>query len=117
LARSTNNLNLKAQKMIKVIAYYKNIEGKKFDIDYYLNKHLPFVQQICGESLKKISVDRGLFGNEPNSMPVYINVTHLYFENMESFQNSMSPNFNKIFEDAPNFTEIEPVMQISEIIQ
>ncbi|WP_437373039.1 EthD family reductase [Maribacter litoralis] len=103
--------------MIKVLAYYKNVEGKKFDIDYYLNKHLPFVQQICGESLKKISVDRGLFGNEPNSMPVYIYVTHLYFENMESFQNSMLPNFNKIFEDAPNFTDIEPVMQISEIVQ
>ena len=103
--------------MIKVLAYYKNTEGKKFDVDYYINHHLPLVKEICGDSLKKISVDKGLFGNEPNSKPVYIIVTHLHFENIEAFQNSMVPNSNKIFADASNFTDIEPVMQISEILQ
>ncbi len=30
--------------MIKVTVLYPNEEGKKFDLDYYLNKHLPMVQ-------------------------------------------------------------------------
>ncbi|MCO6147940.1 EthD family reductase [Flavobacterium sp. NRK1] len=102
--------------MIKVLAYFKNTKGKKFDIDYYVNHHLPLIKKICGENLKNLSVDRGLFGHEPNSEPVYIIVTHFYFENLEAFQNSIVNNLNTILADSPNFTDIEPVFQISEVI-
>ena len=29
--------------MIKVTVMYPNEEGKKFDMDYYVNKHIPMV--------------------------------------------------------------------------
>jgi hypothetical protein len=29
--------------MIKVSVFYANEEGKKFDMDYYLNSHIPLV--------------------------------------------------------------------------
>lgn len=34
--------------MIKVTVLYPNIEGTKFDMEYYCNKHMPMVQQKMG---------------------------------------------------------------------
>ena len=34
--------------MIKVTAFYPNEEGKKFDMGYYFNKHIPMIQQKLG---------------------------------------------------------------------
>ncbi len=34
--------------MIKVSVFYPNEEGKKFDWEYYLNKHIPMVRQKFG---------------------------------------------------------------------
>jgi hypothetical protein len=31
--------------MIKVSAFYPNEEGKKFDMGYYFDKHIPMIQQ------------------------------------------------------------------------
>ena len=31
--------------MIKVSVFYPNEEGKKFDMDYYLNSHIPMVNE------------------------------------------------------------------------
>lgn len=40
----------KAEKqMIKVTVFYQNDEGKRFDMEYYLNKHITMVQQKLGE--------------------------------------------------------------------
>ncbi|HAP68476.1 MAG TPA: EthD family reductase, partial [Flavobacteriales bacterium] len=41
---------------------------------------------------------------------------NLYFENLEAFQNSFGPNAEKIMGDLPNFTNIEPVIQIAEVV-
>jgi hypothetical protein len=35
---------------------------------------------------------------------------------MESFQNSFGPNAAEIMGDLPNFTNIKPLLQISEVI-
>ena len=41
--------------MIKVSVYYPNEEGKKFDIDYYTNKHMALVH----EKLDSLGLIRG----------------------------------------------------------
>lgn len=102
--------------MIKLIAYYKNLEGKNFDLDYYQNSHLPMIKRLTGDALKHIAVDKGMFGGEPGSKAFYLIVAHLYFDSMESFQNSLVPHFPEIMSDVPNYTDIEPVFQISEVL-
>jgi hypothetical protein len=37
--------------MIKVSVLYPNKEGSKFDLGYYLNSHIPMVQEKLGASL------------------------------------------------------------------
>jgi len=35
--------------MIKVSVLYPNGEGKKFDMDYYFNQHVPMVGGLLGD--------------------------------------------------------------------
>jgi len=102
--------------MIKVSALYPNGEGKTFDMDYYCNKHIPMVAGLLGDSLKGATVEKGLGGGEPNSPATYVAMGNLYFESMQTFENSFGANADKIMADLPNFTNIAPAIQISEVM-
>ncbi len=101
--------------MIKVTIFYPNEEGKRFHMDYYCNKHIPMVQQKIGAALKGAAVEHGLSGGEPGSRPAYIAMGHLYFDSIEAFQTAVGPHNDSFMADIPNFTDIQPVFQISEV--
>ncbi len=102
--------------MIKVSVLYPSGEGKTFDMEYYTNTHIPLVGGLLGDAVKGATVEKGLGGAIPGSTATYTTMANLYFESMESFQNSFGPNAEKIMSDLPNFTNIEPVIQISEVV-
>ena len=96
---------------------YPNDPDKKFDMDYYLNKHMPMLhEKLDPKSLVKSEIDKGLGGQGENAPPPYRVICHLFFNSMEDFQKGLSHE-EELFADVPNYTEIEPVIQISEIIQ
>lgn len=90
-------------------------EGQRFDMEYYQNMHLPMVRQKLGVVLKGIGLEQGLGGVEPGSPPIYIAMSHLYFDSVEAFQTAFGPNAESILEDVPNYTDIQPKIQISEV--
>ena len=102
--------------MIKVSVMYPNGEGKSFDMDYYCNKHVAMVGGLLGDAVKGATVEKGLGGGEPDSMATYAAMGNLYFNSMEEFENSFGPNADKIMSDLPNFTNIEPTIQVSEVM-
>ena len=101
--------------MIKVTVFYPNDEGKKFDMDYYLNNHMPMITKKMGDALRNMAVDQGLGGGEPGSPATYIAMGHLYFDTMEAFQTAFAAHAEAIIGDVPNYTDIQPVVQISEV--
>lgn len=101
--------------MIKVSVFYPNIEGKKFDMGYYCNKHIPMIQQKLGAALKGGAVEQGLSGVEPGSRATYIAMGHMYFDSVEAFQTAFGPHAESIMGDIPNYTDIKPTIQISEV--
>jgi uncharacterized protein (TIGR02118 family) len=101
--------------MIKVSVFYPYEEGKKFDMKYYCNKHIPMVQQKLGAALKGRAVEQGLGGGVPGSPPAYIAMGHLYFDSVEAFQTAFGPHAESIMGDVPNYTDIQPAIQISEV--
>ena len=101
--------------MIKVSVLYPNEEGKKFDMDYCLNSHIPMVQEKLGDTLKGGAVDQGLGGAEPGSPATYLAMAHLLFDSVEAFQSAFGPHAEAIMADIPNFTDIQPTIQISEV--
>jgi uncharacterized protein (TIGR02118 family) len=101
---------------IKVSVLYPSGEGKHFDMDYYANKHVAMVAGLLGDSVVGATVEKGLGGAAPGDKAPYEAMGNLYFESMESFQNSFGPNAAEIMGDVPNFTNIEPQVQISEVV-
>ncbi len=112
---STDTTNIK-KGMIKVTILYPNGDGKTFDMDYYSNKHMPMLESLFGDSLKKLEIDKGISGRTPSDPIPYLAIGYLYFDNLAAYQNSFGPNAEKIREDIPNYTNIQPVVQISEVI-
>lgn len=100
--------------MIKVTALYAR-DHRRFDIDYYCNSHIPMVRKALGSALRNISVDCGISGGMPGSKPPFVAIAQLTFDSMESFQNALGPHAAAFAKDAQNYTDIDPVMQISEV--
>jgi len=103
--------------MIRVSVMYPSGEGKKFDYDYYVNKHMALVKSRIGAAgLRRLEVDKGVAGGAPGAPAPYAAVCHFYFDAVSDFQNAMRPHGKELFADVPNFTDITPQVQIAEII-
>lgn len=101
--------------MVKVSVLYPNQKGTRFDIQYYCNHHMPLVQRLLGSALKGVSVEHGICGQEPGSPPTYVALGHLLFDSVEAFQSSFGPHAPEIMADIPQYTNVEPLLQISEV--
>ena len=66
--------------MVKVSVFYPNSAGCKFDMNYYLTKHMPMVQQKLGAACKSIAVEQGIAGGAPGAPATYVAMGHLYFD-------------------------------------
>jgi uncharacterized protein (TIGR02118 family) len=102
--------------MTKVSVLYPNGENKTFNMDYYCNTHLPMVGKLLGDSLKGATVEKGLGGGAPGSIAPFAGMGNMYFDSVEEFGAAFGPNAEQIMGDLPNFTNIEPVIQISEVM-
>jgi len=101
--------------MIKMAIYYPNGEGKTFDIDYYSNKHMPMAATLFGETLKAMEIDKGLSGATPEMPAPYVAIGYFYFADMTAFQNALGEHSETLKADVPNYTNIRPIIQISEV--
>jgi uncharacterized protein (TIGR02118 family) len=101
--------------LIKVSVPYPNTAGCKFDMNYYLNQHMPRVQQKLGLVCKRMAVEAGIAGGAPGAPATYIAMGHLYFDSSDAFQTAFAPHAQAIMADIPNYTNIQPTIQISEV--
>jgi uncharacterized protein (TIGR02118 family) len=102
-------------KMIKANVLYPNGEGATFDMNYYLTKHMPLVKQRFGSVLKGASVDQGIAGGAPNSTAPFATVCTLLFDSVADLQAGMAAHAAELMADVPNFTNIQPTIQVSEV--
>ena len=103
---------------IRVSALYPNQPGGKFDTNYFLNKHMALVhQRLDSLGLVRTEVDKGLATAQPGSPAPFIMVAHLYFKSMEDFQKAFGAHGAELIADGRNYTDIQPQIQISEIVQ
>lgn len=95
--------------MIKLSVSYPSGEGTTFDHDYYAANHVP----LCVDTFTpaRTEIDKGIDG--PNVAGV-----HFYFESMDALQGALkSPAMGNVIADVANYTNIAPVMQISEVVE
>ena len=99
--------------MIRVSVLYPREPGKKFDFDYYVNKHMVMVRQKLEPSgLVRTEVDKAADENSP-----FMAAGHLYFKSMEDFNNGFFVHLAEFGADLFNYTDIAPQLQVSEILE
>ncbi len=103
--------------MFKVAILYPNGEGKTFDMDYYENKHMPMVAGFLGKNLKFYEIDKGITGRMPNDKVPYLAVGYFYIKDVAEYNKAIGQNINAIISDFKNYTNIQPIIQISEVKQ
>jgi uncharacterized protein (TIGR02118 family) len=95
--------------MIRMSVLYPSGEGSTFNHDYYRDTHIP----LCVSSwatVKRTEVDKGI--NGPNVAAV-----HFFFDSMDDMQAAMgAAGTGAVMADVANYTNITPVMQISEVV-
>jgi len=95
--------------MIRMSVFYPKGEGSTFDHDYYRTKHVPLCQSSW--NVERAEIDKGVDGP-------YEAAVHLYFPTVEAMQAAMGgPETATIMGDIANYTNIGPVIQVSEVVQ
>jgi len=102
--------------MIKVSVMYPNTPGARFDHDYYRDRHMPMCMDRFGSACKHYTIDRGLAGGAPGAAATYVAMCQFFFDSVEAFQAAFGPNARKIMADIPRYTDLSPVIQISEVV-
>jgi uncharacterized protein (TIGR02118 family) len=102
--------------VIKVTFLYPNNEGSTFHIEYYQTAHLQLSRDKFGSALKGLSIDKGTSGVEPGSKPPFHVAAQLLFESLDEFYAALAPNIEEFKTDALKYTNVEPVILISESI-
>jgi len=101
--------------MVKVSVLYPKQPDTKFDMPYYLNFHMKMVQELLAPRLKGVAVEEGISGIQPGSSAPYVAMGHLVFDSVADYQAGFAPHAQTIVGDIPNYTNSQPVIQISEI--
>ncbi len=99
--------------MIRVNVMYPNSEGCEFNYDYYMETHIPLVQNRLGDALKGVQIYKGLAGAGGSPAP-YVTSASLILESTDDFGAAFGPHAEEILGDIPNFTNVEPIIQIED---
>jgi uncharacterized protein (TIGR02118 family) len=102
--------------MIRVSVLYPANDGAAFDHDYYRDKHIPMLREKLGDALKDLAVEKGV-GDGMGGPAPFVAAAHMTFESVEDFQGALMPVAGDVVGDVPNYTAIQPVMQLSEIVE
>ncbi len=101
--------------MITVSILYPAKPGNRFDADYYLKTHMPRSLELLGDAIKECRVERGVQGMMPGSPPNFVALCHFVCESIEAFATAFLPNAPALQADMANYTDIEPIIQFSNI--
>jgi uncharacterized protein (TIGR02118 family) len=101
--------------MIKVHIFYPPTPSGRFDMAYYCERHMPMVQARIGEACVGFTVDAGMAGGAPGAPPTYTAVGALLITSVEALQAALAQHGAEIMGDIPNYTDAQPILQISEV--
>lgn len=102
--------------MFKVSVMYPNEEGAEFNHEYYKSRHMELVKEhLKPFGIIKTEVDQGVSGGGDEPAP-YICIGHLYFDTLEGYDEGISEKGEILRGDIPNFTNVTPLRQISQVL-
>lgn len=100
--------------MIRISILYPRSGGTFFDLDYYIDKHMELVRnQLKPFGLLATEVDAGI---DEKTSP-FSAIGYLLFKTRREYETGFSAKGHELSADIPNYTDIEPVVQVSDFRQ
>ncbi|HMJ74907.1 MAG TPA: EthD family reductase [Iamia sp.] len=94
--------------MIRFSVLYAAGEGKTFDHDYYRDTHVPLAVKTWG--VERFEIDKGVDGP-------YVAAVHFFFDSLEAMGAALAVEGTAAIQaDVPNYTNITPERQVSEVV-
>src|SRR6186713_1514730 len=103
--------------LVKVSIMYPFAEGKTFNMEYYETRHMPMVAALLGTNLVKYTIEKGVASGIPNQPLPYMAIGTFYVKSLSEYQAAIGPNRDAIRADFPNYTNIAPVILVSEVVR
>ncbi len=103
--------------LIKVSVMYPFAEGKTFDMEYYEAKHMPMVASFLGSNLVKYTIEKGMASGIPNTPLPFMAIGTFYIKNLSEYQAAIGPNRDAIRSDFANYTNVSPIILVSEVVR
>jgi len=103
--------------MVMISMLYPNKNGSKFELEYYINTHMPMsIERLSTHAgFKGVSVVRGMGGGMPGSEPAYVAMCQYLFDSLEDFLAAFNPHAAFLQADMVNYTDMQPIIQISAV--
>ena len=103
--------------MIRVTVAYANEQGKKFDWDYFVGTHRALVhRELDTLGMVSFEQEKGISSSDPNAPPPFIGIAHLSFNTVDEVHEAFKAAGRAVMGDIPNYTDIAPTVQISEVV-
>jgi uncharacterized protein (TIGR02118 family) len=104
--------------VIKVSVLYPNGPDTRFDMAYYLEHHIPLADRLFGAhpGYRGVVVERGLAGAIPGADAPFVALCHFSFDSLGEFMAAFEPHTAELQGDIPNYSNIAPIIQISEVV-
>ena len=102
--------------MIRLTVLYPAKDGETFDYNYYFGTHHKLaVSRLKPEGLVSCEFDKGVSDPAGGKAP-YLAIAYLTFNSADELQKALAKHGAEIVGDIANYTKIEPIMQVNELM-
>lgn len=116
-SQDKQNKDVAEKGLIKISVMYPYAEGKTFNMEYYESKHMPMVAGYLGANLVKYTIEKGLASGLPNQPLPYMAIGTFYIKSLSAYQAAIDPNIGVIRADFANYTNVAPIVLVSEVVK
>lgn len=103
--------------MIRLTALYRHSPGAEFDFTYYTSTHMRLARERLREyGMGLVQVEKGMETLDGQA-PGYVCIAHVEFSNLQDLKRGLEAHAEDLMADVPNYTNIEPEVQISEVLE
>ena len=75
------------------------------------------VAGFLGKNLRFYEIDKGIAGRTPNDHVPFLAVGYFYIKDVAEYNKAIGQNKDAVISDFKNYTNIQPIVQISEVKQ
>jgi uncharacterized protein (TIGR02118 family) len=101
--------------MICCCIIYPRTATSRFDVDYYLDRHMPMTLRLLSPALKGATVETGVASTVESVPPAHAAVCRLLFDSIDAFMSAFAPHAATLQSDIANYTDVVPLIQFNEV--